>query len=254
MPTGRWAGGCWRALPLNSYGRQGRPGFGTSPARRDAIVLIVKNPAIVVLLLAFAGCETACTSEHAVAPQTPPPGSNEQLNRERATGGLARRAAYRGKWERNRFDKWRPALQNYESIIKPENATVLDAANSSLAEYLRTIHNRIHPVFAEQDLARLNGLPKNEVLDDPTLQTSLEIVLDKNTGKIVRLGVTKVSGNTSFDMQTLTSVDASAPFGRAPEALASPDGYVYLHWEFHRDPQDLCTPRNARLFLLKQAP
>ncbi len=41
---------------------------------------------------------------------------------------------------------------------------------------------------------------------------------------------------------------------RPPEAFVSPDGNVYLHWEFHRDPYDACTTRNARPFLLKEAP
>ena len=29
---------------------------------------------------------------------------------------------------------------------------------------------------------------------------------------------------------------------------------MYLHWEFHRDPFDACTTRNARPFILKTAP
>jgi len=29
----------------------------------------------------------------------------------------------------------------------------------------------------------------------------------------------------------------------------APDGNVYLHWEFHRDPYDACSTRNARPFL-----
>jgi hypothetical protein len=52
----------------------------------------------------------------------------------------------------------------------------------------------------------------------------------------------------------LSSVDRAGPFGKAPEIIASPDGNVYLHWEFHRDPFDACTTRNARPFLLKNAP
>ena len=34
----------------------------------------------------------------------------------------------------------------------------------------------------------------------------------------------------------------------------SPDGKVYLHWEFHRDRNDACSTRNAFPYLLKAAP
>ena len=79
-------------------------------------------------------------------------------------------------------------------------------------------------------------------------------MLNKNTGKIVRMGVTKTSGVTAFDIVALSSVDRAAPFGKAPDVIASPDGNVYLHWEFHRDPFDACTTRNARPYILKHAP
>jgi hypothetical protein len=179
---------------------------------------------------------------------------NEQLARERAADGAARRAAHRGRWEKNKFDKWRPAIENYEPSVKLDNTTALNAARSPFATYLVTIHNRIHPIFAEQYLDFLNGRPKGDKINDMTLFTSLEIVLDKNTGKIVRMGVTKTSGITEYDITALASVDKAQPFGKAPDIIASPDGNVYLHWEFHRDPFDACTTRNARPFLLKDAP
>ena len=80
------------------------------------------------------------------------------------------------------------------------------------------------------------------------------IVLDRAAGKIVRMGVTKSSGETAFDLVALRAVDRASPFGQAPDLIASPDGNVYVHWEFHRDPFDACTTRNARPYLLKSAP
>ena len=59
---------------------------------------------------------------------------------------------------------------------------------------------------------------------------------------------------TAFDIVALNSVSRASPFGKAPDAIVSPDGNVYLHWEFHRDPYDACSSRNARPFLLKAAP
>ncbi|MBI4701915.1 MAG: hypothetical protein HY744_12320 [Deltaproteobacteria bacterium] len=59
---------------------------------------------------------------------------------------------------------------------------------------------------------------------------------------------------TAFDVAALRSVEAASPFGKPPDAIVSPDGRVYLHWEFHRDPYYACTSRFARPYLLKAAP
>jgi hypothetical protein len=149
---------------------------------------------------------------------------------------------------------WRPALDNYTPVVTRDNVTTLGPARVPFANYLVTIHNRIHPIFAEEYLEFFSGLPKDDMLNDMTIFTSLEIVLDKNTGRIVRMGVIKSSGSTAYDVAVLKSVSRAAPFGKAPDIIASPDGNVYLHWDFHRDPFDACTPRNARPFLLARPP
>jgi TonB family protein len=117
------------------------------------------------------------------------------------------------------------------------------------------MHNRIHPIFAEQFLATLEKLPANDVLNRyHDLSTRLEIVIQKDTGKVVRMGVTKSSGVTAFDVAALEAVDRASPFDKAPDIIASPDGNVYVHWEFHRDPSDACSTRNVRPFMLQSAP
>ena len=68
------------------------------------------------------------------------------------------------------------------------------------------------------------------------------------------MGVTKRSGSTIFDAVALEALDRASPFGKAPDIIASPDGNVYLHWEFHRDPFDACSTRNAHPILLKHPP
>jgi outer membrane biosynthesis protein TonB len=59
----------------------------------------------------------------------------------------------------------------------------------------------------------------------------------------------KTSGITAFDIAALDSVQRASPFGTAPSAIVSPDGRVYLHWEFHRDDY-ACSTINARPFML----
>ena len=178
---------------------------------------------------------------------------SEKLKAERAADGAARRSAHRGSWEANKFERWRAAIENYEPSVKLGNQTSLNAARVPFATYINTIHNRLHPIFAEEFLASLDGLPPSHQLNQE-LVTHLEIVLGKDDGRIVRLGVTKASGVTAFDIVALNSVSRAGPFGKAPDVIVSPDGNVYLHWEFHRDPFDACTTRNARPFMLKSAP
>ncbi|WP_437839661.1 hypothetical protein [Sorangium sp. So ce1153] len=176
---------------------------------------------------------------------------NEKLRAERASDGASRKSAHRGSWETtDKWKKWRAAIENYDPSVKPGNQTSLNAARVPFATYINMIHNRLHPIFAEEFLASLESLPAGHAFNQNRV-THLEIVLNKDNGSIVRLGVTRPSGMTAFDIVALSSVHRASPFGKAPDAIVSPDGNVYLHWEFHRDPYDACSTRNARPFLLK---
>jgi len=178
----------------------------------------------------------------------------KQLKAERAADGASRRSKHRDSWETNKFERWRAAIENYEPSVKLGNQTSLNAARVPFATYINAIHNRLHPIFAEEFLAALDGLPKTHPLQSMDLVTKVEIVLSKDQGRIVRMGVTRASGSTIFDTVSLNSINRAAPFGKAPDVIVSPDGNVYLHWEFHRDPFDACTTRNAFPFILKAAP
>lgn len=177
----------------------------------------------------------------------------DQLKRERAADGAARKTAHRGSSDPNKFQKMRAAIENYDPSVKLGNQTSLNAARVPFATFINAIHNRIHPIFAEEFLAALENLPPSHTLNQE-LVTHVEIVLSKDEGRIVRLGVTKASGSTAFDTVAVSSVQRASPFGKAPDEIVSPDGNIYIHWEFHRDPFDACTTRNARPYLLKAAP
>lgn len=174
----------------------------------------------------------------------------EKFKTEREADGAARRSARLGSYEKNKFDRWRAAIENYEPAVKESNKTALNAAASPFGTYLNTIHNRLHPIFAEEFLDSLEGLPKTHALNGD-LVTVLEVVLSPAEGRIVAMGVVKASGVTAFDVVSLSSVSRAQPFGKAPDIIVSPDGKVYLHWEFHRDRNDACTTRNAFPFMLK---
>jgi hypothetical protein len=178
----------------------------------------------------------------------------DKLTKERMADGERRKSAHRGSWQNSSFERWRAAIENYVSSVKPGNQTALNTARSPFGTYLVTIHNRIHPIFADDFLGSLDGLPGNHPMNDPTLITKLEIVLDRDEGRVVKMGVTRTSGITAFDIAALDSVQRASPFGKPPKAIVSPDGNVYFHWEFHRDPVFACSTINARPYIINAPP
>jgi hypothetical protein len=179
----------------------------------------------------------------------------ETIRRDRELDGQRRKTAHRGSFKTQSFEKWRPAIENYVASVKPGTQTALNTAAVPFASYLQTMHERIHPMFADEFLDSLSNLPPDHQLNRQ-LKTSLEIVLDGQTGAIVKMGITRTSGVTAFDIGALSSTERAAGkgFGKAPSAILSPDGNVYLHWEYHRNPDVACSNKNARPYLRKSAP
>jgi TonB family protein len=103
-------------------------------------------------------------------------------------------------------------------------------------------------------LASLDSLPGSHPMNRPQISTNLEIVLDQAEGRIVRMGITKTSGVTAFDIAALESVNRAQPFGPPPREIVSPDGNVYFHWEFWREPYYACSTYFARPYILKVKP
>jgi TonB family protein len=178
----------------------------------------------------------------------------DQLSRELLADGERRRSKHRGSWHTVGIEKWRASIENYASSVKPGNQTALNAARVPFASYLNQIHNRLHPIFADSFLTSLDSLPSDHPLNKPDMKTNLEIVIDKDEGKIVKMGVTHSSGSTIFDVAALESVQNAAPFGKPPPIIVSPDGKVYLHWEFYRNPYYACSTYFAHPYILKVAP
>jgi TonB family protein len=112
------------------------------------------------------------------------------------------------------------------------------------------MHKRIHPSFYDWFLKSLDALPASDPMNDRHLVTRLEVVISGD-GRIEQLGVIRTSGVTAFDIAVLDALDLAQPFGRAPSAIASSDGNVYMWWEFHRNEVYGCSAQGARPFLLR---
>ncbi len=176
----------------------------------------------------------------------------DQLRKEREADGERRRSEHRGSWTASSFERWRSAIENYVSSVKPGNQTALNTAQVPFATYLNSMHNRIHPIFADSFLDSLDNLPPSHPMNDQHLITRLEIVLTKE-GHLHKMGIVRTSGITAFDIAALDAVSRASPSsGRPRQRSFSPDGNVYLHWEFHRDEVYACSTMNARPFLLNQ--
>ncbi len=83
----------------------------------------------------------------------------DRLYRERVADGQRRRSAHRGSWKTGGIERWRSAIENYVPSVKPGNQTALNSARAPFASYLNLVHNRLHPIFADQFLASLDELP-----------------------------------------------------------------------------------------------
>ena len=178
----------------------------------------------------------------------------DELARQRHSDGERRRSKHRGSWQASDFSRWKASIENYVSSVRPGNQTALNTARVPFASYLVRIHNRIHPIFADTFLASLDALPPTHAMNNYKLITRLEIIVEPESGQVLRMGVIKTSGITAFDVGALDSVQRSSPFGKAPPAIISTDGRVYLHWEFHRNPIYACSTMNARPYMLKSPP
>ncbi len=174
------------------------------------------------------------------------------LRKEQEKARNTRLSRHRGKFKGNDFQKYRAAIENYDPSVKPGNQTSLNAARVPFASYINKMHNRIHPIFADSFLGSLRKLDANDRLSNMKLFSHVEMVLDGRSGKVIRSGVVKPSGVTAFDIGALSALEAAGPFGKPPDSIISPDGKVYVHWEFYRDPYYACTSKFARPYIIKR--
>jgi hypothetical protein len=125
----------------------------------------------------------------------------------------------------------------------------LAGVGPTFATYLNGMHNRIHPEFADKELPKLEAAPPGDPRNDKKLATTLELIVSAEDGHLVKIAVVKTSGVTAFDVAALDSVQRAQPFGEAPRAIASADGNVYVHWQFHRDDEHACSTLHSRPYL-----
>lgn len=130
----------------------------------------------------------------------------------------------------------RGSLENMIPEIKPGNHTAVNAHRSVYAGYIGAMHRRIHRRWAHEFLTMIDTrYPMSHPLQDPTLSTKLEFVIDAESGEFDAVNIVESSGELLFDAE---AVDTAWSIGRRPNPpppIISPNGKVYIHWTFWRD-------------------
>jgi len=143
-------------------------------------------------------------------------------------------------------------LENYIPEVKPGNHTSVNAEADIAATYINKIHSKIHPRWGGSYLPRLDRrYGPGHPLSNADLNAVLEFVVDGSTGELEEVTIVSSSGITSYDMEAVTIAEQVAPHPEAPDPLVSPDGNVYLHWNFWRD-QRQCGTFGVSLFKLTE--
>jgi hypothetical protein len=148
-------------------------------------------------------------------------------------------------------DSWANAIANYRPLANAGRPVAWEGAESELNAYLDGVHACLHAVFADSFLRSLDALPKDHPLSDPTLQTTVEIVIDGDSGALVESGVVASSGVPEFDAAALAAFAHAFPLAPPPAASLSSDGRLYVTWELHRRPEEACRREQARPWKLR---
>ncbi|MEM1348658.1 MAG: hypothetical protein AAGI01_08900 [Myxococcota bacterium] len=144
----------------------------------------------------------------------------------------------------------RASLENMISEVKPGNHTAVNARRAVYAGYMAALHRHIHARWADQYLVMLTQMvPMGHPLHDPTLQTTLEFVIDAKSGKFEAVNIVRSSGELSYDAEAVDIAWTLGDHPNPPPQIISPNGKVYIHWNFWRDARQ-CGPFGAQVFIV----
>lgn len=142
------------------------------------------------------------------------------------------------------------SLENMIPEIKPGNHTSVNAAPAVYAGYMASIHRRIHKRWANDFLIGIDlHYPRSSPLQNPKLHTTLEFVINAKTGKFEAINIVKSSTELMFDAEAIDTSWAIGPRPNPPPQIVSPNGKIYIHWNFWRDGRQ-CGLFGAKVFLM----
>lgn len=145
------------------------------------------------------------------------------------------------------------SLENMITEIQPGNHTSVNAKRSVYVGYINAIHRRIHERWANEYLISLDtSYPRSSPLQDPDLNTTLEFVIDAKSGEFEAINIVKTSGQTLFDAEAISTSWNIGKRPNPPPQIVSPNGKIYLHWNFWRDGRQ-CGVMSASIYLMNES-
>ena len=148
-------------------------------------------------------------------------------------------------------DAWANAISAYRPIANSGRPVAWEGAQGELDAYLGNVHACVHAAFADSFLRSLASLSKENPLSDPTLEATVELVIDGESGALVQAGIVGSSGVPEFDAAAVAAFSAAFPLAPPPAATLSSDGHLYVTWELHRRPEEACRLEQARPWKLR---
>lgn len=145
----------------------------------------------------------------------------------------------------------RASLENTITEVRPGNHTGVNAAASVYAGFIARIHRKLHPLWGNGFLPRLDSqYSAGHPLSNPRLEVTLEYIIDAASGEVDAVNIARSSGETIFDGEGVMIFHQIGPHTKAPKEIISPDGKVYIHWTLWRDQQQ-CGPWGAHIFIVE---
>jgi TonB family protein len=151
-----------------------------------------------------------------------------------------------------RMGKIQSALENFIPEVRPGNQTALNTRAAPFAAFIARMHRNIHELWGFGFLEDLDRKGMTDPLNNLTLMTKLEIVLNGD-GTIDKITVVKASGLVQFDVAAIDAVYSAGPFADPPREIRSGNGKIYVHWSFHRDERQ-CATSGVDYYILDNAP
>ncbi|MEZ4461139.1 MAG: hypothetical protein R3E66_15730 [bacterium] len=147
---------------------------------------------------------------------------------------------------------FRQSIESFGSEVGVGNHTSVNAYSDDAKSYLERIHRKIHKRWADGYLPYLDtGVPMDSPLRNPNLNTILEMIIDGSSGQVERVNIVKTSGELSYDSEAIIIAQTIGPHGAAPHDVISPNGKVYVHWNFWRDTRQ-CGTFGASIFIVNK--
>jgi outer membrane biosynthesis protein TonB len=151
-----------------------------------------------------------------------------------------------------RLGRIQSALENFIPEVRPGNQTALNTRAAPFAAFIARMHRNIHELWGFGFLEDLDRQPMSNPLNNPSLITKLEIVLNGD-GTIAKVTIIKASGIVQYDVAAIDAVYSAGPYADPPREIRSANGKIYIHWTFHRDERQ-CATSGVDYYILDNPP